>query len=532
MIIPRPAEYTAHSGEFVLGPALNLAAGPGAERPAELLAAYLGAGRPRTDSGPAAAISLRLDDGAHDHRHGYDLLITPDQVTLAAPSEAGLFNGVQTLRQLLPVRALSAAADGCAAGISAGDWQWPACHVRDAPRLAWRGVMLDVARHFMPIEFLHRLVDEIALHKINILHLHLTDDQGWRVEIDGLPLLTEIGATRSESMVGRAGSTVFDGVPHSGYYTRRELASLVEYAASRGVTIVPEIGMPSHTRAAIAAYPELGNHPDVRLPVWTSWGISEDILAVHDEALEFCRHVLSDVMTLFPSRNIHIGGDECRTAQWQTSADAQRRAAEVGLPDVSELLGWFLSQMHHFLDDHGRRAVCWNDAVGVGNLDPDAVATAWLKPEHAAEAIARGHQVIVAPHEHTYLDYRQTGHPDEPPSADDRVLTLADAYSFDPLPTGLSAVGVTALTDGSGGPGVLGTQAQLWTESAPTTEVVRHLLYPRLCALAEGAWSDERRDPADFAARLQHHLLRLDALGALPAARPDGWDPGAGLSMP
>ncbi|MEZ0107664.1 hexosaminidase [Catenulispora sp. EB89] len=512
MIIPRPAEYTPHSGEFVLGPALNLAADPGAERAADLLASYLG-DRPRTEQGPA--VELRLDPGAHDHPQGYDLRIDPDRVRLAAAGEAGLFNGVQTLRQLLPVMTATA---------SAAPQRWPACHIRDAPRLPWRGVMLDVARHFMPVDFLHRFVDEIALHKLNVLHLHLTDDQGWRIEIDGLPLLTEIGSTRAESMVGRAGSTVFDGVPHSGHYTRRELAALVEHAAARGVTIVPEIGMPSHTRAAIAAYPALGNHPDVRLPVWTSWGISEDILAVHDEALDFCRHVLSDVMTLFPSRAVHIGGDECRTGQWQENPDARGRAASLGLPDVSGLLGWFLSQMHTFLAEHGRRAVCWNDGVGVDNLDLGVVATAWLKPEHAAEAIARGHQVIMAPHEQTYLDYRQTGHPDEPPSADDRVLTLADAYSFDPLPTGLTAVGAAALDDGSGGPGVLGTQAQLWTESAPTTEVVRHLLYPRLCALAEGAWSDERRDPADFARRLQPHLERLAALGALPAARPAGWE--------
>uniref|UniRef100_UPI00189151C1 beta-N-acetylhexosaminidase n=1 Tax=Catenulispora pinisilvae TaxID=2705253 RepID=UPI00189151C1 len=524
MIIPRPAEYTAQPGEFALAAALNLAAGPGAERAADLLAAYLGPDRPRTDTGPV--ITVRLDAGAHDHRHGYDLLIEPEQVTLAAPSEAGLFNGVQTLRQLLPAPALSTNP----AAAPARTWRWPACHVHDAPRLAWRGVMLDVARHFMPIGFLHRLVDEIALHKLNILHLHLTDDQGWRIEIDGLPLLTEIGATRTESMVGRAGSTVFDGTPHTGHYTRAELAALVEYAAARGVRIVPEIGMPSHTRAAIAAYPRLGNHPEARVPVWTSWGISEDILAVHDEALDFCRHVLSDVMTLFPSPNIHIGGDECRTTQWQASADARARAARAGLNDIADLLGWFLSRMHAFLAEHGRRAVCWNDAVGVGHLDPGVVATAWLKPEHAAEAIARGHQVIVAPHEHTYLDYRQSGHPDEPPSADDRVLTLADAYSFDPLPTGLSATGAAALADGSGGPGVLGTQAQLWTESAPTTEVVRHLLYPRLCALAEGAWSDERRDPADFARRLQGHLPRLAALGALAAERPGGLGDGSGFS--
>ena len=540
MIIPRPAEYTAGPGRFVLPAALNLTAGPGAGRAADLLASYLGPGRPRSHTGPAVA--LRLDPGAHDHPHGYDLRIEPGAVRLAAPAEAGLFNGVQTLRQLLPAQALAATSAPAAAAspASADVWWWPACHVRDAPRLAWRGLMLDVARHFMPIEFLHRLVDEIALHKLNILHLHLTDDQGWRVEIDGLPRLTAIGATRTESMVGRAGSTLFDGTPHTGHYTRRQLAALVDHAAARGVTIVPEIGMPSHTRAAIAAYPQLGNRPETTLPVWTSWGISEDILGVHDQALDFCRHVLADIMTLFPSRTIHIGGDECRTTQWETSPQARERAARAGLPGVSGLLGWFLSQMHRFLADHGRRAVCWNDGVGVGGLDRGVVATAWLKPEHATEAVARGHQVIMAPHEYTYLDYRQSGHPGEPPSPDDRVLTLADAYSFDPLPGGLSAVGAAVVgaagaagaaagDDFGGGPGVLGTQAQLWTECAPTTQVVRHLLYPRLCALAEGAWSDERRDPADFARRLRQHLPRLEARRALPAARPQGWGEGVGL---
>ncbi|NUP50900.1 MAG: beta-N-acetylhexosaminidase, partial [Catenulispora sp.] len=518
MIIPRPAEFTALPGEFVLGPALNLLAGPGTQRAADLLAGYLGTGRDRAAAGPA--VILRLDPAAHGHRHGYDLLVEPDQVTLAAPSEAGLFNGVQTLRQLLPPQALDPAS-------AAGDaWRWPACRVRDAPRLAWRGMMLDTARHFLPIGFLHRFVDELALHKMNVLHLHLTDDQGWRIEIDGLPLLTEIGSVRTESMVGRAGSTVFDGVPHGGYYTRRELAELVAHAAARGVTIVPEIGMPSHTRAALAAYPHLGNRPRTRLPVWTSWGVSEDILGVHDAALEFCRQVLSDVMTVFPSRAVHIGGDECRTAQWAASPAARRRAAELGLSDVSQLLGWFLAQMHAHLADHGRRAVCWNDGVGNDALDAGMVTTAWLKPEHAAEAIARGHQVIAAPHDHTYLDYRQTDHPGEPPSPDDRFLTLADAYAFDPLPLGQHALDPAALDDGSGGAGVLGTQAQLWTECAPTPEVVRHLIYPRLCALAEGAWSDGRRDPADFGARLRHHLRRLAAVGALPEGRPQGWDDG------
>ncbi|GAA1984389.1 beta-N-acetylhexosaminidase [Catenulispora subtropica] len=508
MIIPRPAEYTALPGEFVLGPALNLLAGPGAQRAGALLAEYLGADRVRAAVGPP--VILRVDADAHEHPQGYELVVEPEQVTLAAPSEAGLFNGVQTLRQLLPPEALDPET------ATPESWRWPACRVRDAPRLAWRGMMLDTARHFMPIGFLHRFVDELALHKLNVLHLHLTDDQGWRIEIEGLPLLTEIGAVRAESMVGRAGSTVFDGVPHGGHYARHELAALVEHAEARGVTIVPEIGMPSHTRAALAAYPEIGNRPDVRLPVWTSWGVSEDILGVHDAALEFCRQVLAEVMAVFPSQNIHIGGDECRSAQWAASTVARDRAARLGLSDVSRLLAWFLNQMHAYLADHGRRAVCWNDGVG-GDLDQALITTAWLKPEHAAEAAARGHQVIMAPHEHTYLDYRQTDHPDEPLSPDDRVLTLADAYAFDPLPAAQA--------------GVLGAQAQLWTECAPTPEVVRHLVYPRLCALAEGAWSDQRRDPADFRHRLRHHLRRLAALRALPESRPDGWDDGVSTAV-
>ena len=512
MIIPRPVQYTALPGEFVVPAALHLVFGTGAERAADLLASYLGPRRERVDAGPP--ITLRRGRTAGDHPHGYELAIGPQHVTLTATTEAGLFNGVQTLRQLLPPEAL------VRQGAPANAYRWPACHVTDAPRLAWRGVMLDVARHWMPLEFLHQFVDEIALHKLNVLHLHLTDDQGWRVEIPGLPLLTEIGSHRSESMVGRAGSTVFDGVPHGGYYTGQQLATLVEYAAGRGVTIVPEIGMPSHTRAAIAAYPAIGNRVHSPQPVWTSWGISEDILGVHDEALDFGRHVLSEIIGIFPSPYIHIGGDECPTVQWASSGAARRRAAQLGLSDTAQLLGWFLQQMHQHLADRGRRAVCWNDSAGVGELDPAMVTTAWLKPEHATEAIARGHEVIMAPHEQTYLDYRQSDHPGEPPSPDDRMLTLADAYAFDPLPHGLSAVHAATITGGRGGPGILGTQAQLWTECAATPEIVRHLAYPRLCALAEVAWSARGGDFTEFTGRLTHHLRRQVAIGALPAARP------------
>jgi hexosaminidase len=506
VIIPRPLEHVALPGEFPIGRQTAVSAGPGAERAASLLAGYLSPRSVALSAAPGgreAVVRMELGDVGLGPE-GYELVVERDAVMLRASREAGLFHGVQTLRQLLPPETL----DPGEADPSA--WRWPCGVVRDAPRVGWRGVMLDVARHFMPLDFLYAFVDEIALHKFNVLHLHLTDDQGWRLEIPGRPRLTEVGAYRAESMVGRALSTEYDGVPHGGYYTGAELAALAAFAERRGVTIVPEIEMPGHARAALAAYPEFGNRPDVRLPVWTAWGISEDIFGVRDETLDFLRGVLDEVMALFPGRFIHIGGDECPTGQWERNPDALRRAASAGLAHPRELLGWFLREMGGFVESRGRRAVCWNDAENTGELDRGMVLTAWLEASQGATAVARGHQVIMAPHLSTYLDYRQSEHPGEPLGHPERILTLADAYEFDPLAGGLPAV----LPDG--GPGVLGTQAQLWTEFAPTPDHVRHLAYPRLCALAEAGWSAGVRDFDDFERRMVVHEQRLAALGALP----------------
>ncbi|GAA4640799.1 beta-N-acetylhexosaminidase [Actinoallomurus vinaceus] len=502
MIIPRPAELTVHPGEFAIPAALHLSAGPGAARAADLLAGYLG-DRPRASYGPAVRVEIAPADLPYE---GYRLEISPPEVLLTAPGEEGLFHGVQTLRQLLPPAAL----DPASAPPDA--WRWPCVTVRDAPRLPWRGVMLDVARHYMPPEFLEEFIDRIALHKLNVLHLHLTDDQGWRIEIEGLPRLTEVGAWRTESMVGPSGSTRFDGVPHGGFYSQRRLRDLVAYAARRGVTIVPEIEMPGHARALLAAYPHLGNRPEVSLPVWTSWGISEDILGVHDEALEFCRTVLAQTVSVFPSRYVHIGGEECPTTQWETSPVARRRAAELGFTTPTQLHGWFLRQMQETLTEHGRRAVCWDEAEQNGELPADMTLTAWRDPGHGVRSVERGHQVIMAPHRSTYLDYAQSTHPGEPPAQPDVVTTVADVYGFDPL-----AGGLPVADPGNGGrPGVLGTQAQLWTEFVPTPDHVRYLTFPRLCALAEAAWSEGTRDYEEFQGRLTVHRERLRVLGALP----------------
>ncbi|WIV55849.1 beta-N-acetylhexosaminidase [Amycolatopsis nalaikhensis] len=482
MIVPHPARLTRRAGSCT--PA-GVQAGPGTHGPARLLAAY--AGLPLVHSGPAVRLALVPGFGPEE----YTLDVAPDGASLTASTEAGLLAGVQTVRQLLP--------------------RLPGLHVRDAPRLPWRGVLLDVARHFLPLEFLREFVDLLALHKYNVLHLHLTDDQGWRIEIDGWPRLTEVGAWRAESMVGPAGSGVFDGVPHGGFYTRRELRELVAFAAERGVRIVPEIDLPGHVRAALAAYPELGNRPEVRLPVWTEWGISPDILGVHDGAFAFCRDVLAQVADVFPAPQLHIGGDECPTTQWAANPFARERAARLGLRDPAELHPWFLGELHGMVTELGRQAVCWDETGhAAGRLPPELIVTAWRDAADGALAVARGHRVVMAPHTSTYFDYRQSESPDEPPRAE--VTTLEDVYRFDPLAGGLP------VSDGTR-PGVLGTQAQLWTEHAPTPDHVRHLAFPRLCALAERAWSPPGRGYAEFHQRLAGHLDRLRALGALPKER-------------
>ena len=511
MIIPRPSRAQRRPGHFQIPPALRLETGPGAERPAALLAHYLGPDRPRTESGPA--ITLELDAALrHLGPEGYTLDIRPETVRLTAPAETGLFHGVQTLRQLLPPETeVEAPTRGNA---SAYLWRWPCAEISDSPRLPWRGMLLDVARHYLPMEFLRRFVDQLALHKLNVLHLHLTDDQGWRIEIDGLPRLTEIGAWRTESMIGPDGSTRYDGVPHGGFYTARELRDLVAYADARGVAVMPEIEMPGHVRAMLAAYPHLGNHPEQHLPVWTGWGVSEDILSVQDETLDFCREVLARTIEIFPSQFVHLGGDECPTTQWSQSPSARRRAAELGLSAPKALHGWFLGQMQEFLAGQGRTAVSWDEAGESGDLSADLVLTAWRDPVYGVRAIDRGHRVIMAPHGSTFLDYPQSDRPDEPAGQPERLLTLPEVYHFDPLAGGLSAA------TRPGAAGVLGTQAQLWTEFVETPAHALYLIYPRLCALAETAWSAGPRDYDGFLTRLAVHSRRLRLLGV--SGTPDG----------
>jgi hexosaminidase len=488
VLIPRPHRMIRRTGSFSVDTETAIRAGTGAERAALLLRGYLGdvIGTPPRLA-PDGNVTLTMDRRLVGlGQEGYSLTVSPQAVVLRAAGHAGLLNGVQSIRQLL---------------LGRPDRRIPSVDISDQPKFAWRGAMLDVARHFMPVDFLHRFVDLLALHKLNVLHLHLTDDQGWRMPVRRYPALTGVGAWRAESMVGPAGSTSYDGKPHGGAYTRAELQELVSYALDRGVTVMPEIEMPGHARAALAAYPELGNFPERRQSVWTGWGISDAVFGVHDRALDFCREVLTEVMDVFPSRNIHIGGDECPTTEWELSPLAKDRIAAEGLAGAHQLRAWFIGRISRFLVRHGRNPVCWDDGEHSENLPPEATVMVWRDAGHGLAAAARGHQVVMTPWRSTYLDYPQSSF-GEPAGQPAGVVTLEDVYHQDLPPSGWDQPARDA---------VIGTQGQLWTEFVETPELVEYLAFPRLCALAESSWTGAGAWP-DFADRLVMHEQRLASL--------------------
>jgi hexosaminidase len=487
VIVPRPTRLRHRAGQFTFGLTTALRTTPGAEPAARLLRRYL---RPATGLplplSPNGTVLFALDDqlvGLGDE--GYALTVSEQAVVLRARRLAGLLHGVQTIRQLLPVEVLG---DAPAPGIH---WVLPCVDVTDSPRLPWRGAMLDVARHFQPVRFLRRFVDLLALHKLTVFHLHLTDDQGWRMPVAAYPALTEVGGMRAQTQLGPAGSDRFDGVPHGGAYTTAELRGLVEYAAERGVRIMPEIDLPGHARAALAAYPWLGNLPERRLPVWTEWGISEAVFGVHDRALDFLQTVFGEVMDVFPGEHVHIGGDEVPVSEWAASPVAQQRIASEGLAGPHALRGWFLDRMGGFLLDHGRVPVCWDEVRDGAPQDPRTVVMPWQDKA----TYGRDNPLVLAPYRSTYLDYPQSTEPDERAGQPGAVVTMHDVY-HQPIPDD---------------PAVLGSQCQLWTEQVPRAEDVEYLAFPRLCALADTLWS-AKPDWAAFGAAMTAHERRLAAM--------------------
>jgi hexosaminidase len=492
-LLPRPAEVRVNDGVFTLDPATPLAAGPALAGVAGWLRGALGPATGCWLPPGAGGITLDLDDALP--AEGYQLDVTTGAVRIAGGAPAGVFYGAQTLRQLLPPTVFRRARTG------SGAWVAPAATITDAPRFAWRGCLLDVARHFLPTADVLRFIDLLAMHKLNVLHLHLTDDQGWRLEVPRWPRLAEVGAWRHRSMVGARRYGEYDTRPHGGYYTRDDIREIVAYAAARHVTVVPEVDMPGHMRAAIAAYPELGNTGEV-LEVDPSWGISPNVLNVSDTALRFCFDVLDDVCELFDSAYISVGGDECPTDEWQASRAARGRAEQLGLAGPEALQPWFMAQVAKHLAGHGRRLLGWDEILD-GGAPAGATITAWRGPDATRRAVLAGHEVVACPRDSVYLDYRQSTDPGEPIPVGP-LLTLEDVYGFEPLPPGLSEVEAAR---------VVGVQACLWTEHMDSARVVDYMAFPRLCALAEVAWSGPGHSLDDFNGRLRLHKARLRASG-------------------
>jgi hexosaminidase len=439
---------------------------------------------------------------------GYRLTITPSDVLVVAADPAGAHYAAQTLRQLCGPDAYRLA--------PGGSWTLPCGVVTDHPRFAWRGCLLDVARTFMPKAGVLRFIDLLAAHRLNVLHLHLTDDQGWRLEVPGFPRLTEIGAWRSESTVGAPPAGTLDGRPHGGYYTTADLREIVAYAAARAITVVPEIDIPGHTQAAIAAYPSLGNLAEP-LPVWTSWGVCENVLNAEPSTVDFFRAVFDHVVDVFPSTVVGVGGDEVPLTQWESSDLAHRRLAELGLSEIRELHGWFVRKIVAHLATRGRRALGWDEIAGVGPVPPGTIIASWRGEQAGVDAAKAGYDVVMCPEQYVYLDHRQSADPNEPIPVGS-PHTLADVYGYQPIPAGLT---------GPAADRVLGAQAQVWTEHLDSARRVDYAAFPRLAAFAEVVWTPASlRDQADFQRRLEsEHLARLDALGVeyRPLTGPHPW---------
>jgi len=498
-LFPQPQSLQQIGKGFVLNAETGIVAEDAAL--GELLAGYLrpatGFALPVSSGGAARSNIIRLDKSASELRESaYRLHVKPQRVLLTAAGLAGFVHGMQTLRQLLPAQILS---QGRAAGI---DWHIPGVDIDDAPAFGWRGLHLDVGRHLFPLDFIKKLIDLLAFYKFNTFHWHLTEDQGWRLEIENYPGLTEVGAYRSETMLHGQWDK-FDGKPYGGFYTQAEAREVVAYAAERGITVVPEIELPGHAVAALSAYPHLGCRGE-GYRVRRRWGIAEDIFcAGKDEVFQFLQDVLREVLDIFPSAYIHIGGDEAPKARWAACPACQARIRDEGLRDEDELQSWFIRQIASWLHAQGRKLVGW-DEILEGGLAPDATVMSWRGSDGGIAAANAGHDVIMTPNTYCYLDYYQSEDTASEPPAISSILPLEQVWQFEVVPAQIAPEKRRH---------ILGGQGNVWTEYMPDTRHVEYMIFPRAIAIADVLWHHPRqRDYAALCARLARHLPRLDAL--------------------
>lgn len=442
----------------------------------------------------AICLTLDLSD---DNAEAYKLIVNDKRVCISGASEAGVFYGIQTLRKSLPV------AQDINVNLSAVE-------IYDKPRFAYRGAMLDVARHFYTVDEVKTFIDMLALHNINRFHWHLTDDQGWRIEIKKYPKLMSVASERKETIVGRWYSGIYDGKPYGGYYTQDELRDVIDYAAKRHITIIPEVDLPGHMQAALTAYPELGctgGPYEVR----TIWGVSQDVLCVgNDFTLQFVKDVLSEVADIFPSEYIHIGGDECPKVRWEKCPKCQERIKSLGLKSDAKhtkeqrLQSYMIQEAAKYLKEKGKRIIGWTEILE-GGLVPDATLMSWIGESGGIEAAHQHHDVIMTPNTYLYFDYYQSKKVEDEPLAIGGYLPIEKTYNYEPMPKELTEEEQQYIK---------GVQANLWTEYIPVFSQVQYMVLPRLGAAAEVQWTDpSKKDYKDFLRRVPHLVAVYDCYG-------------------
>ena len=492
-IVPQPQSMKVDSGANVLIPGLSIIAdSPEANKAAETLQTMLAAigweSNITANRSNGNFIKLVHQTDADSNPESYTLTVAAG-VEITAPGEQGLFYGIQSLLQLLPQ-------DGKGA-------QLPNITIEDSPRFPYRGMHLDVCRHFFPVEFIKKYLDLMAFYKMNTFHWHLTEDQGWRIEIKKYPKLVEVGSKRKETILEKNFDPyVGDGIPHEGYYTQEQIKEIVAYAAERQITVIPEIEMPGHSMAALAAYPALGCTPGP-FEVGTKWGVYEDIYCPSEETFEFLENVLTEVIDLFPSEYIHIGGDEAPKKAWKESALAQEVIRRQGLKDEFELQSYFIKRIEKFLLSKGRKLIGW-DEILEGGLAPEATVMSWRGEKGGIEAAKEGHDVIMTPNDICYLDHYQ-GDSETEPLAIGGFTSMEDIYTYEPVPAELSEEKAHH---------VLGAQGNVWTEYMKTSDHVEYMVFPRMLALSETVWTKkENKDWQNFQNKLPAQYKLLESKG-------------------
>ena len=493
-IIPEPLNQQVKDGHFILSNSSGLSFSSEFEVAAKFLKSFIETGS-----------SITLNDGNEikfildteiESMEGYILEITPEQIKIKARHDQGAFYAVQTLRQLLSPEFENGSYSKNKAFIRS-------IYITDTPRFTYRGMHLDVGRHMFSVDFIKKYIDALALLKMNTFHWHLTEDQGWRIEIKKYPKLQEIAAYRSETLIGHYNTQpqLFDGKKYGGYYTQEEIKDIVAYAAERHVTIIPEIELPGHSQAAIAAYPELGCTGQ-QVEVAKKGGVFENIYCPKEETFAFLEAVFDEVLDLFPSKYIHIGGDEAPKTHWKNCDDCQALIKREGLKDEHELQSYFISRIETYLNSKGRQIIGW-DEILEGGLAPNATVMSWRGFNGAIEAAKQHHNVILTPGSHCYFDHYQSENKDEP-LAIGGFLPLEKVYNFEPIPEELTQ-------DES--KYVLGAQGNVWTEYMPTSQKVEYMVFPRILALSEVVWSNsEQKNYKNFVSKVEHFHERLDAL--------------------